>query len=80
MKCTKSESILFKEISQKYNLKNEGFLMNFFKKRLKNKLDNDIQLQKALIDADKELDSLRDYVKQAEKEGRHVPAYVKRYL
>jgi hypothetical protein len=80
MKCTKSESRLFKEISQKYNLKNEGFLMNFFKKRLKNKLDNDIQLQKALIDADKELDSLRDYVKQAEKEGRPVPTYVKRYL
>jgi type VI protein secretion system component VasK len=71
---------LFESIKHKNNLTKEGFLTTFFKKRLKNKLDNDTELQQALKDADKELDSLRDYIKKTEKEGRPVPNYVKKYL
>jgi septal ring factor EnvC (AmiA/AmiB activator) len=71
---------LFESIKYKNNLTKEGFLTSFFKKRLKKKLDNDSELQQALKDADKELDSLRDYIKQTEKEGRPVPNYVKKYL
>jgi hypothetical protein len=80
MKIKPQEQTLFNEIKSKYGLKREGFLTNFFKKRLKSKLDNDTELQQALKDADKELDSLRDYIKKTEKEGRPVPNYVKKYL
>ena len=80
MKPTKKDFSLFENIREKNNLTKEGFLTMFFKKRLKDKLDNDVELQKALKDADKELDALRDYVKQTEKEGRPVPNYVKKYL
>lgn len=80
MKPTEKDSSLFENIREKHNLTKEGFLTMFFKKRLKDKLDKDVELQKALKDADKELDALRDYVKQTEKEGRPVPNYVKKYL
>jgi S-methylmethionine-dependent homocysteine/selenocysteine methylase len=80
MKHTEAESKLFKEIQQKHNLKNEGFFMNFFKKRLKNKLENDVDLLKALIDADKELDRVARWAKSQEEKGIDVPDYLKRYL
>jgi hypothetical protein len=71
---------LFESIKYKNNLTKEGFFTMFFKKRLKDKLANDTELHQALKDADAELDSLRDYIKKAEKEGRPVPNYVKKYL
>lgn len=80
MKPTKKDFSLFENIREKNNLKKEGFLTMFFKNRLKGRLDKDVELQKALKDADKELDALRDYVKQTEKEGRPIPNYVKKYL
>jgi hypothetical protein len=80
MKVTEENSNLFENIREKHNLTKEGFLTMFFKNRLKKKLDNDVELQKALKDADKELDNLRDYIRQTEKEGRPVPSYVKKYL
>jgi uncharacterized protein (TIGR01602 family) len=80
MKPTKKDFSLFENIREKNNLTKEGFLTMFFKKKLKDKLDKDVELQQALKDADKELDALRDYVKQTEKEGRPIPNYVKKYL
>jgi hypothetical protein len=47
---------------------------------LKSKIDNELELQQTLKDADKELDSLRDYVEKLEKEGIPVPSYSKKYL
>jgi hypothetical protein len=80
LKPTIDEIALFEDIKRKNNLIQDGFLMNFFKKRLKSKLDNDVELQSALKDADRELDSLRNYVKELEKQGISVPAYAKRYI
>ena len=80
MKPTKKDFSLFENIREKNNLTKEGFLTMFFKKKLKDKLDKDVELQQALKDADKELDALRDYLKQTEKEGRPIPNYVKKYL
>lgn len=80
MKITNENRNLFETIKVKHNLKKEGFLTNFFKKRLKKRLGGDVELQQALKDADKYLDDVSDYVKQMEKEGRPVPSYVKRYL
>lgn len=80
MKPTKKDFSLFENIREKNNLTKEGFLTMFFKNRLKDKLNKDVELQQALKDADKELDALRDYVKQTEKEGRPIPNYVKKYL
>jgi hypothetical protein len=80
MKYTESESRLFKEIQKKHNLKNEGFFMNFFKKRLKSKLENDVDLRKALVDADKDLERVAQWAKSQEEKGINVPDYLKRYL
>ncbi len=80
MKITENSRKLFKEIQKKHNLAEDGFLSMFFKRRLKNKLDNDKDLQKALRDADIELDKIRDFAKKAEDKGIEVPQYLKRYL
>jgi hypothetical protein len=54
--------------------------MNFFKKRLKSKLENDVDLRKALVDADKDLERVAQWAKSQEEKGINVPDYLKRYL
>lgn len=80
MKCNKSESKLFKEILKKHKLTNEGFLMNLFKKALKNKLDKDGSLHQSLIDADASLVRLKQNVDALEKKGYNIPAELKKYI
>ena len=50
MKLTNEEKQLFSEIKQKHNLA-ESWLMNIFKKRLKNGLINDPSIKQALTKA-----------------------------
>jgi|TARA_B110000977_G_scaffold188399_1_gene256591 hypothetical protein len=78
MKITTEHKILFKEVCSRHNLK-EGFISTLFKKRLKSSLLKDKSLQKALADADKELDGLKKHVKDMEKKGMKIPAFLKPY-
>ena len=80
MKITNEDRKLFKETYTKYNLSENGFLASLFKRKLKNKLDNDIELQQALKDADIELGKIRNFAKDAERQGVKIPFYLKRYL
>lgn len=79
MKISKENRILFKEIQSKHNIK-EGILATIFKKKLKNALMNDKELQHALIDADKSLDRLKKNVDALEKKGYVIPAELKQYI
>tara|TARA_B110000285_G_scaffold203719_1_gene240110 strand:- start:849 stop:1088 length:240 start_codon:yes stop_codon:yes gene_type:complete len=79
MKPTKADIHLFNEIKSKYDLK-EGILSMIFKKTLKKALLKDKALQQALKDGDEILNSLKVYAKQAEADGRKVPAYIKKLL
>ena len=80
MKVTEENSNLFENIREKHNLTKEGFLTMFFKNRLKKKLDNDVELQTALKDADKSLERLKKNVDALEKKGYVIPAELKRYI
>jgi hypothetical protein len=79
MKITKENKNLFNEIKSRHNLK-EGILSMLFKKTLKKALLKDKALQQALKDGDEILNSLKVYAKQAEADGRKVPAYIKKLL
>ena len=75
MKITEQDKKHFSEINKKYNLK-ESWLMNIFKKRLKEGLINDPSIKQALVKADKELDDLRKHVKDMKRKGQKVPKWL----
>lgn len=79
MKLTEENKILFREIQSKHNIK-EGILSMIFKKKLKDALMNNKELQNALIDADKSLERLKKNVDALEKKGYVIPAELKRYI
>ena len=78
MKITEQDKSLFREIQSKHNFK-EGFISTFFKKRLKKALLKDKELQQALRDGDKELEDLKKHIKDMERQGMKIPAFLKKY-
>lgn len=80
MKITNEDRQLFSEIVKKHKLKREGFLMNIFKRKLSKQLAKDKDLQKALIDGDKQIDDLKKVVKDMQDKGYKIPSYAQRYL
>ena len=79
MKINENDKILFSNIVKKHNLKREGFLVNFFKRKIQKVLAKDKSLQQALADGDKALDDLRNQIKKAEKAGVKVAPGLKKY-
>lgn len=78
MKITEQDKSLFREIQSRHNLK-EGFISTFFKRRLKKALLKDKDLQQALKDGDKELEDLKKHIKDMERKGMKIPAFLKKY-
>tara|TARA_Y100000114_G_C11741878_1_gene319416 strand:- start:414 stop:659 length:246 start_codon:yes stop_codon:yes gene_type:complete len=80
MKITNKDRKLFSEIVKKHGLKKEGILLRLFKRKLKDKIAKDKDLQKTLKDADKKLDNIKKAVKDMKAKGYKVPPYMQKYL
>lgn len=78
MKINENDKILFSNIVKKHNLKKEGFLVNFFKRKIQKVLAKDKSLQQALVDGDKALDDLKKATAKMKAKGlKPSPALAK---
>ena len=76
MKLTKEQ---YEYLKGKKSYQTEGFIKKMFVKLLVNKLKNDSNFMRAVDDADKAADNLRDAIKKAEKQGVSIPDGLKKY-
>jgi len=76
MKITKEQH---EYIKGKNSYIQEGFVSKLFATILKKKLKNNSEFKKAVDNADKAAQDLRDEILKAEKEGISIPAGLKKY-
>lgn len=79
MKITENDRLAFKELTKKHNLK-ESILSYIFKKVLSNNLSKDVDLSKAIKDADAQLDKTKKWIDDQEKQGNKIPDYLKKMV
>ncbi len=84
MKITKTEAKLFKETHGKW-LNESNFLAKFFVNRVKSALLNDKELKKAVEDADKRVEDVKDRIEKisgGDKElvKKSIPTDVRKFL
>lgn len=84
MKLKKTESLLFKETHNKWL--NEGnFLARLFASRVKSAIENDKEIKKAIEDADKSVEKVRDKIESTldndkEQVKKWISPEVRKYL
>ena len=76
MKLTKEQ---YEYLKGKKSYQTEGIIKKLFAKFLVKKLKNDSNFMRAVDDADKAADNLRDAINKAEKQGVSIPDGLKKY-
>ena len=80
MKINEESRIVFDTIKAKHNLTKESLLTKIFGTYLKKSLEKDPKLNRALKDADVELDKFQSYLKKIKAEGGIIPTWAEKYM